>query len=181
MRTVLLWLARNAWLRERIPRLPFARRAVRRFMPGEEVDAALDAAVAFKGEGIGCIFTRLGENVDRPDEADATADHYAWLIDEIRARGLGGEISVKLTQLGFDLDEGRTLEHVARLATAAARDDAIVWIDMEGSAYAERTVAFYERLKAAGHANVGLCLQAYLRRAAVDIQRLLPLAPAIGS
>ncbi len=64
------------------------------------------------------------------------------------------------------------------LAERAAQDGGVVWIDMEGSAYTERTVVLYERLKAA-HANTGICLQAYLRRTAADIQRLLPLEPAI--
>ena len=179
MRTILLWLARSAWLRERVPRLPFAQRAVRRFMPGEDPGAALEAAVAFGAQGIGCLFTRLGENVERPEEADATAAHYLGFLDEVAARTPGGELSVKLTQLGFDLDEARTEEHVARLAERAAQAGGVVWIDMEGSAYTERTIAVYERCKRAGHPNVGICLQAYLRRTAADVQRLLPLAPAI--
>jgi proline dehydrogenase len=85
---------------------------------------------------------------------------------------------VKLTQLGFDLDVGRTDAHLARLAERSAQAGRTLWIDMEGSAYTEATVACYERLKA-HHANVGLCLQAYLRRTAADLQRLLPLDPAI--
>jgi proline dehydrogenase len=178
MRTLLLWMARSAWLRERIPRLPFARRAVRRFMPGEEPEAALAQAGAFRDQHIGSLFTRLGENVVRIEEADATAQHYLGLLDEIAARGIPGELSVKLTQLGFDIDEERTLYHMGRLAERAARDGGVVWIDMEGSAYTERTVALYEQLKAQ-HANTGICLQAYLRRTAADIQRLLPLDPAI--
>ena len=178
MRTLLLWMARSTWLRERIPRLPFARRAVRRFMPGEEPEAALAQAEAFREQHIGSLFTRLGENVVRAEDADATAAHYLDLLEAIAARGIPGELSVKLTQLGFDLDEARTLEHLGRLAERAAQDGGLVWIDMEGSAYTERTVALYERLKAA-HANTGICLQAYLRRTAADIQRLLPLEPAI--
>ena len=178
MRTLLLWMARSTWLRERIPRLPFARRAVRRFMPGEEPEAALTQAEAFREQHIGSLFTRLGENVVRAEDADATAAHYLDLLEAIAARGIPGELSVKLTQLGFDLDEASTLDHLGRLAGRAAQDGGLVWIDMEGSAYTERTVALYERLKAA-HANTGICLQAYLRRTAADIQRLLPLAPAI--
>ena len=178
MRTLLLWMARSAWLRDRIPRLPFVRRAVRRFMPGEEPEAALAQAEVFREEHIGSLFTRLGENVVRIEEGDATAAHFLGLLDQIAARGIPGELSVKLTQLGLDIDEARTLEHLGRLAERAAQDGGVVWIDMEGSAHTERTVALYERLKA-GHANTGICLQAYLRRTAADIQRLLPLEPAI--
>ncbi len=121
MRRLLLLMARNAWLRQRIPRLRFARRAVRRFMPGEDAESALAAAAAFRDQGIGAIFTRLGENLVRIEEADATADHYLGLIDQIEARGIDGEVSVKLTQLGFDLDESRTEAHMARLAEPRPR------------------------------------------------------------
>lgn len=178
MRTVLLWMARNSWLRRRIPRLWLARRAVRRFMPSEDPEVALEVAAGFDREGIGTLFTRLGENLTRMDEADATAAHYLDMLDRIAARGLAGELSVKPTQLGLDLDVERTFAHLAALAERAARDGRVVWLDMEGSAYTESTVALYERLKAR-HPNVGICLQAYLRRSATDVQRLLPLDPAI--
>jgi proline dehydrogenase len=178
MRWILLWMARNRWLRERIPRLPPVKRAIRRFMPGEDQESALVQAELFRNEGIGCLFTHLGENIVRIEEADATAEHYLGLLESIKARGIGGEISVKLTQLGLDIDEDRTLYHVDRLLERAAEDGGVVWIDMEGSAYTERTVAIFERLKHR-HPNVGICLQAYLRRTAADVARLIPLDPAI--
>lgn len=178
MRGLLLWMARNRWLRTHLPRLWFAKKAVRRFMPGEEPEAALDAAVKFKAEGIASEFTRLGENVETLLECEDTASHYLRLMDEIAARGIDGEVSVKLTQLGYDIDVERTLERAQRLAAKAAEGGRTFWIDMEGSAYVDGTIAFYERLKAT-HPNVGLCLQSYLHRTAADIQRLLPLDPRI--
>lgn len=178
MRSLLLWMARNSWLRRRLPRLWFARRAVHRFMPGEDAGSAVAVAVGFQIEGIGSLLTHLGENLTTIAEADAIADHYLGVLDEIHARKLDGEVSVKLTQLGFDLDVDRTFEHASGLAARAAQDRKTFWIDMEGSAYTEGTVSFYERLKAV-HPNVGLCLQAYLKRTAADIQRLLPLDPQI--
>ena len=178
MRRLLLWMARNRWLRDHLPKLWFAKRAVRRFMPGEDSGSALDAAVKFRAEGITSEFTRLGENITRLDEGDEVAEHYAGLMGDIRARDLDGEISVKLTQLGYDIDVERTLGHAKRLAELAAETGKTLWIDMEGSSYAEGTIAFYERLKAT-HPNTGLCLQAYLRRTAADVQRLLPLDPQI--
>ena len=178
MRTLLLWMARNPFLRRNLPRLWFAKRAVRRFMPGEEPEAALRAAEAFKAEGISSEFTRLGENVETLLECEDTTQHYIDLMDQVERRGLDGEVSVKLTQLGYDIDVERTLERAQRLAAKAAEGGRTFWIDMEGSAYAEGTIAFYERLKAS-HANTGLCLQSYLRRTAADVQRLLPLDPRI--
>jgi proline dehydrogenase len=85
---------------------------------------------------------------------------------------------VKPTQLGLDIDEEACFGHMSGLAARADVTGTWLWVDMEGSAYVERTVALYERLKAA-HRNVGICLQAYLRRTPADLQRLLPLEPAV--
>lgn len=178
MRRVLLWMAANGWLRRHLPRLWFARRAVRRFMPGEDAAAALAAGETFERDGIVPIYTRLGENIADAAEADVSATEYLELIDRMAAAGSGGEVSVKLTQLGFDLDVERTVGHLERLAERAAKAGADVWLDIEGSAYTEATIAVYERLHAR-YPNTGICLQAYLRRTAADIQRLLPLEPGI--
>jgi proline dehydrogenase len=178
MRRIFLWLAGNRWLRARVPRLWFARRAVRRFLPGEDAAAALNAGARFEAEGIATIFTRIGEHLTQASEAAAVADHYLGVLDAIHERGLHGEISVKLSQLGLDLDAERAFEHARRLVARAGELGALVWIDMEDSAATDATLDVYTRLKA-DHPNVGVCLQAYLHRSAADLQRLLPLAPAI--
>ncbi len=178
MRRVFLWAARNGWLKERLPRLWFMRRAVRRFMPGETLESALDAATPLEAAGIGSMYTKLGENLTSLDEADAVADHYIGVFDAIATRGYRGEVSVKPTQLGLDLDEDRALEHLVRLAAHAERTGSYLWIDMEGSAYVEATVRLYERLRAV-QPRTGICLQAYLRRTAADMERLRPLDPSI--
>ncbi len=147
-------------------------------MPGEDPEAALARAESFRQEGIRTLFTRLGENVARAEEARATADHYLRLLDDIAARQIPGEISVKLTQLGFDFDEELAFSLTGLLAERASRTGGVVWLDMEGSSYTERTIAFYERLKGQ-HVNAGLCLQAYLHRTASDLARLLPRDPVI--
>ena len=178
MRSILLWMARNQWLRERLPKLWFARRAVRRFMPGEDADSALAAAAGFAADGIAVMFTRLGENVTRAEEGDAVAEHYVGLLDTIAERGIDGEVSVKLTQLAYDIDRDRALAHCERLAEKAAAQGRTLWVDMEGSDYVDGTLEVYERLHAA-HPNTGVCLQAYLHRTAADIQRLLPQNPGV--
>jgi proline dehydrogenase len=178
MRSILLWMARNQWLRERLPKLWFARRAVRRFMPGEDVESALAAARGFAAQDIAVMFTRLGENVTQIEEADGVAEHYLGLLDTIAERQLDGEISVKLTQLGYDIDRERALQHCERLAERAAAIGRTFWIDMEGSDYVQGTLELYQRLHAT-HPNTGVCLQAYLHRTAGDVQRMLPSDPAI--
>ncbi len=178
MRRVLLWMARNSWLRRRLPRLRFVRRAVRRFMPGEDFDSALSAAMRLHADGFGIVFTALGENLTSVAEAGDVATHYRAVIDRSKSAGIPAEISVKPTQLGLDLDRATTVAHLDALATAAAEAGTFLWIDMEGSAYAEPTIELYQDVRSR-HENVGICLQAYLRRTAADVQRLLPLRPAI--
>ena len=178
MRRVFLWAARNRWLKERLPRLRFMKRAVRRFMPGETLEDALAAALPLQAAGIGTMYTRLGENLENLSEADAVAAHYIEAVDKIVAAGITGEISVKPTQLGLDHDAEACLAHLARIAEHAAAAGSYLWIDMEGSDYAEATISLYERLRAA-QPRTGICLQAYLRRTAADFERLRPLDPAI--
>jgi proline dehydrogenase len=178
MRTILLWMARNPWLKKHIPNLWFSRRAVRRFMPGEQMEDGLEAAEQFRPLGIAILFTRLGENLERTEQAEAVADHYHQLLDRITARGLDAEISVKPTQLGLDLDADATLGHLRGLAAHAAEARGSLWLDMEGSAYTQATLDLYRQLKA-DHPAVGICLQAYLRRTPADVNDLVPLQPQI--
>ena len=148
-------------------------------MPGEQLSDALAAAEGLRAKGIGALFTHLGENLVDASEADAVAAHYLDALEQVRSRGIDGEMSVKLTQLGLDLDPALARRHLAALAAKAREIDAgVLWIDMEGSAYTEATVALYEELKP-DHPNLGICLQAYLRRTAADIRRLLPVGAHI--
>ena len=178
MRSVLLWMARNRILRERVPRLRFVRRAVRRFMPGEGADSALTAAAPLVEAGQGIVFTRLGENLTALEQAADVADHYRSVIDQASGLARPIELSVKPTQLGLDIDAEAAFRHLDDLAARAEAAGTWLWLDMEGSSYVEPTLRLYERLRA-GHRNVGICLQAYLRRTPADLQRLLPLNSAV--
>lgn len=178
MRSLLLAGSRSAWLQRQATRRRFVKLAVRRFMPGETIDDALAAATPLQVLGIRTIYTRLGENLTELAQAEATAAHYRDLVGRIAAAGIEGELSVKPTQLGLDVDRGACLAHLRDLAAAAAAHDGWLWIDMEDSSYVDRTLELYEALRA-DHPNTGICLQAYLRRTAADVQRLLPLGPAI--
>ncbi len=176
MRRVLLWCAQNTWLATHVPRWRFARRAVRRFLPGEGFDSALKAALEFRSKNIAALFTLLGENITDLADANKVVEHY----EEVLAASMEvqAEISVKPTQLGLDIDEGATYANLQRLARAAAKANSFLWIDMEGSAYTDRTIALYRRLRAEAP-RVGVALQAYLYRTVSDIATLMPLKPAI--
>ncbi len=178
LRKLLLWCARNTWMREHLASLPFMRRAVHRFMPGDTIDDALGAAVALQVLSIGTIYTKLGEALAELSGAQEVADHYLELLGRIKTSEIDGEISVKPTQLGLDIDEDACFAHLRTLAAAAEAQGSYLWIDMEDSAYVDRTLDLYQRLRAS-HPQTGICLQAYLRRTAKDVERLLPINPAI--
>ena len=175
MRGLLLWCAQNRWLSTHVPRWGFARRAVKRFLPGEGFEAALKAAVDFKSQGIGSLFTLLGENITDLADANRVVEHYEEVL--VASTDVQAEISVKPTQLGLDIDEGATYMNLQRLARAAAKARSFLWIDMEGSAYTDRTLELYRRLLKE-ELRAGVALQAYLHRTVADIAALLPLKPA---
>ncbi|HEU0052409.1 MAG TPA: proline dehydrogenase family protein [Longimicrobium sp.] len=177
-RSLLLRASRSPWLAEQFRRRAFARRAVRRFMPGEAQDDALAASADFATRGIGTILTQLGERITSADEADRVRDHYLALLDTIARRGLPTQPSVKLTHLGMEIDRDACVERVRALARRAAETGNFVWVDIEESNYVDATLDVFRRVRAE-HDTVGLCLQAYLRRTPADLASLLPLRPAI--
>jgi proline dehydrogenase len=178
MRRVLLAASQNQWLAQRAPQYGFVRKAVQRFMPGEDVSSALEAARGLQENRIATILTQLGENVKNAHEAEAVTRHYLDVLERVQAQKLDAAISVKLTQLGLDLDADGCLANVQRLAKRARELGNFLWIDMEGSAYTNATLELYRRVRAQ-HPDVGVCLQAYLYRTEKDLADLLPLCPAI--
>jgi proline dehydrogenase len=178
MRNILLAGSENAWLRAQASRRGFVRRAVSRFMPGESLDEALSACRQLQSLGMSSIVTNLGENVADRAEAEAEVRHYTEVLGRLRGTGLDTEVSVKLTHLGLDLDLDFALANVLKIAESAAPLGTRLWIDMEGAAYTDRTLQLFRRARER-QPNVGLCVQAYLRRTVDDLRSLLPLGPAI--
>lgn len=177
MRSVLLAASQNKWLRENAVNYPFVRRSVSRFMPGETLDAALQAAEALGRRNIGSVFTNLGENVTDRAEALQVTHHYVEVLRRVHDSGRLSEISVKLTQLGLDLSAEFCFENLERII-AREKKEAIVWVDMEASSYVDATLEIYKRALQK-YPNVGICLQAYLFRTKKDVDDLLPLRPSI--
>ncbi len=178
LRGTLLWASGNATLRRNLPRFRSIRKTVSRFMPGETADEALTAAATLADEGIPASFTLLGENVTELAQATEAAGEYLRLLDRIDELNLDAEISVKLTQLGFDLDRDATMNHLERLADRSSALDRTLWIDIESTGYVDGTIELYRRLLTK-FPNTGLCLQAYLRRTWEDVQALSPAEPSI--
>ena len=181
-RRLLLAAAQSHFLRERAPRYRFVRRTVARFMPGEALDDALRAARQLAHHGLASVFTHLGENLATASEAEQVTQHYLRVLEAIAVERLPTEISVKLTQLGLDLDAELCYRNLARLLGQVA-PDATLWIDMEASSYVDATLTLFRRALAAAprmaRPRVGICLQAYLHRTAADLETLLALGPAV--
>ncbi|HEX9217478.1 MAG TPA: proline dehydrogenase family protein [Gemmatimonadales bacterium] len=177
-RTVLLKASRSQWLARQLRERRFFQRAARRFMPGEALDDALEAAAQFGKAGLGSVLTELGEQVTNRAEAAAVRDHYLGVLEKIQRRKLPAHISVKLTHLGVEASREGCVQDVLKLAARAEQARSFLWIDMEESRYVDMTLEVYRRAKAEWP-NVGVCLQAYLHRTAKDLEALLPIAPAI--
>jgi proline dehydrogenase len=177
MRSILLAASQNKWLRENAVNFPFVRRSVSRFMPGESLEAAVEAARGLGQKNIASVFTNLGENVKDRAEALQVTEHYLDVLRRIHGSGLSTEVSVKLTQLGLDLSPDFCFENLDRII-AEENKNAVVWVDMEASPYVDATLDLYKRALAK-YPNVGICLQAYLYRTQKDVQDLLPMRPSI--
>ncbi|MBX9928649.1 MAG: proline dehydrogenase family protein [Gemmatimonadaceae bacterium] len=154
------------------------KRAVKAFMPGERPEDALEAGAILAREGLGTLYTKLGEALNSLDDAQAVHDHYILFFGELHKRGIPGEVSIKPTQLGLDLSMPSCADHLASLAKRADETGSVLWIDMEDSSYVDRTLELYRAVKAK-HPTAGLALQAYLHRTPGDLAALMPLAPVI--
>ena len=177
-RNLLLAASTNQWLREHATRMPFVRRSVARFMPGEDADAALAAAGVQQAQRVGAILTRLGENVTSRAEAEAVTLHYLDLLDRIDAAALDAHVSIKPTQLGLGLDTALCHQHVQRIVDRARELRRLIWIDMENARYVDATLDLFKQMRLRSP-FVGLALQAYLYRTERDVESLLPFGVAL--
>ena len=178
MRSILLWASTNAWMRERAMKTGFVRRSVAKFMPGEGLEDALEAARALKPEGLSTILTRLGENLESLEAAVEVRDHYLRVLDLVQASGLDCQISIKPTQLGYDQNGDRCFVHCLRLLEECAAAHSFLWLDMESSRYVDGTLHLFKSLRARSD-KVGVAIQAYLYRSAQDVEDLMQLGSAI--
>ena len=177
-RDAVLWAAENRWLREHLPKYRFVRRSVRRFMPGETLEDAIGAAKRLQERGLPTMFTALGENVTELADARRVVEQYREAYHRVAGEGLDTEFSVKPSHLGLDQDPQAALANLQELATTATEHGNWLWLDMESASYVDGTLDLYRELRAE-HPNTGVCLQAYLKRTAGDVDSLMPLDPTI--
>jgi proline dehydrogenase len=150
-------------------------RAAKRWIAGKDMETALAKAKEANAKGLGAVLNYLGEDVKDPRVAESQFEEYVKLQRALGEAGIDGCVSVKLTQFGLGvLDDSAVLEKAARLAEEADGLKRTLWIDMEGSAVTTRTLQTYSKLLDA-HKNVGVALQAYLRRSEDDLRMLMDI------
>jgi proline dehydrogenase len=164
-----------------LPAVPrsIVRRVSAPYIAGPTLDDARSAVLALNGDGKSATIDVLGEEIHTADEARAIAASYGDVLAAIHDDGLDANVSVKLTGLGLKLDLGLCHELLAGLVRDAAAREAFVRIDMEDASCVDDTLVLYRELRAAGIDNVGIVLQAYLKRTHHDIADLRELRPSV--
>jgi proline dehydrogenase len=156
----------------------FARSVVSRFVAGDGLADAIAAGEGLRREGIGAILDLLGEGTTDAVGAEGAADEYCRALRELRTRGLDATISVKLSQLGLNVDRGVCVENLLRVCAQARESGSSVELDMEGSADVDASLDVYRQVQRQ-HPDVRIALQAYLRRTPQDVESLRGLSPRV--
>lgn len=178
LRPALLWMSESDATRRALFSLPFSRRAARRFVAGDSHREALDVAAELNASGLRVTLDLLGESVHDRDEARAAADEYRRSLDLIESSPARATISLKLTQLGLDIDTDFCADNLRGIVEHAKRLGNFVRIDMEGSEYTQRTLdIFYDTFSS--FRNVGVVIQSYLKRSEGDVDRLVSLGAPV--
>jgi proline dehydrogenase len=151
----------------------------RRFIAGESVEEAVVAVQGIAARGLLLTLDYLGESVRTAAEADAATRDYLKILDTIVRSGIERNVSLKLTQLGLDVDRATCVDNLRRILDPAAEHGFFVRIDMENSPYTDVTLQIFETLWGQGYRNVGVVLQSYLMRTDADVRRVNALGARI--
>jgi proline dehydrogenase len=170
-RALFLWLSGRRWIARLALGTPLLRRLPMRFVAGTHLDRAAAAVVTLNASGASATLDVLGESVTDRAGAERAAAEYVDTIERIATDGLDANVSLKLTQMGLDLGDDVCREVIRPVAEAGRRHGIFVRVDMEGSAYTERTLRVVAQLRAEGF-DVGPVIQAYLHRSRTDVEAL---------
>ena len=174
LRQTLIYLSKQQRINNFVCTNPLASRLASRFVAGDTLDTAVAAVRRLDGSGIAATLDMLGESVSTEAEAEAAIAGALSILERIAAEKLTANLSIKLTQLGFDLDAARFGLNIRRILDRAKQLGIFVRLDMEGSEHTQRTLDLFEKeLHPAYGDGVGIVIQSYLRRTAADIERLI--------
>jgi len=152
---------------------------VSRSIAGETIEAAIEVSRQLQSQGLLVTLDHLGERVRTTEESTAAAREYVHLMDTVVDAGVDRNISLKLTQLGIDVDRATCIDNLRRLLEPAARHEFFVRIDMENSPYTEQTIEIFETLWEQQYRNLGVALQSYLHRSETDVRRMNELGARV--
>ncbi len=176
LRSALLWLSERQKIFELVRRNGLSRKFARRFVAGETLDEAIQAARVLNEKGISTSLDLLGESVTDESEAARSRDEIIEILDRIAETGVDANVSVKLTQMGLDLSEETCVTNMHKVLARARKHDIFVRIDMEGSPCTERTLKlFSQRLHPEFGDLTGVVIQSYMRRSAADVEMLIAM------
>lgn len=178
IKSMLLKLSQSQRARKLMTSSSLVRPLVKRFIAGEQLEDGIAAVRTLNQSGLVATLNHLGENVTTPEEASRAADEYLTIAEEIAKNELRSHISVKLTQLGLDLDEVLCRDNLEQILKKTKEHEIFVRIDMECSAYTQKTLDLFEALYPR-YRNVGVVIQSYLRRSQQDVQKLIELGAPV--
>jgi proline dehydrogenase len=172
LKDALIYLSGSPTARKVVRYAPGARAMSRRFVAGDSIEDGIAATRVLNKAGMSVTLDYLGESVNNRDEARHAADVYLRMIDRIAAEKLDANVSLKLTQMGQDIDTAFLRENVGRIIDRARAVDMFVRFDMEASTHTQITLDFFRGLWHEGYRNIGVVIQSYLRRSKGDIEQL---------
>ena len=179
LREGLLFLSSSSAAKKLLTGTPITRSMARRFVPGETVEALVDAVADANAAGLKVTANYLGESVKSREAATAAADAYLRLLAQLDERGLEGGVSLKFTQMGQDIDETFLSDTLTPILDRAQESGRFVRFDMEYSSYTQRTLDAFEALWDAGRRGIGVVLQSYLFRTERDVARMIELGARV--
>ena len=177
-RTVLLYLSQQHRLKDFFVKVPGFKQVTRRFIAGENIEDAIIAIKELNKLGITATFDHLGESTTSRAEAEADVREYVHVLGRIQETGVDSNVSVKLTQLGLDIDEAYCLENTRRIVAEAHARGNFVRIDMEDTPKTDATLRIFKQLFHE-FGNVGIVLQSYLYRTEKDLDEVLAMGARV--
>ncbi|MFQ5550032.1 MAG: proline dehydrogenase family protein [Gemmatimonadales bacterium] len=180
LRSGLLWLSERQGVFEFVKGNGLARKLASRFVAGEHLDDAVSAVRDINGGNLSASLDLLGESVSTQAQAEGACQQITEILNRISATGLDANVSIKLTQMGLDIDENLCVDNVGRVLDVARQLDVFVRIDMEGSEYVDRTLKLFGEEWYPSFGNlVGVVIQTSLRRSADDVSHLVSLGARV--
>ncbi|MEK6220614.1 MAG: proline dehydrogenase family protein, partial [Chloroflexota bacterium] len=173
LRTILIYLSKAEWMRRIVMDWGIARKVALRFVAGETLVSAINAVKTLNEKKMNATLDLLGEDTFTPDEAEKTAQEIIEILEAIEKSGVRSNVSIKLTQIGLNLDQDICAQNLREILARAKELNNFVRIDMEDSPFTEITLALYRQMVEEGFDNVGVVIQSYLYRSQSDTIKLL--------